>query len=357
MGKMRFHIVHSVKGGCGKTAFSLFKAMELAASAAEEPQARVLLLDADLKGSGLKTLIYAKDQKTYENKGENGGKKWLEDIEDLMKSLKNLKDKGGTGLVKKTDKNAFLFRQEFKEKTVNDFLEGKCEAVSDVVVEGAVFSPKENGEDEEQTGFNGYLDFIFCSPRDKDKKALRYECGEQPLLDMGKFRLRMRKLLKGICGCGADDGKGKKDKERGQYTDVVIDMPAGDDGYALVLLELLRGFVRKREEKDEIYYYVLTSGDRSHLDAAVEILIREMEDSSKENPYDKIHLVYNEVHEEEFEGYEDKKKREPVLAPLEESLGSGASSLVEIKNTFQQLYYKFCRSDQRPSFKYELLEL
>lgn len=32
MSKVRFHVVYSVKGGCGKTAFSLFKAMELAAA-------------------------------------------------------------------------------------------------------------------------------------------------------------------------------------------------------------------------------------------------------------------------------------------------------------------------------------
>lgn len=353
MDRIRFHIVHSVKGGCGKTAFSLFKAMGLAASAADASAARVLLLDADLKGSGLKTLIYAKDRKTYENMGGKDGKKRLEEIENLMKRLK---DQGEAGLKKKTERNTFLFRQEFKEKTVNDFLEGQCEAISDIVAEGAVFSPKESGEDEDQTGFNGYLDFIFCSPRDKDKKALRYECGEQPLLDMGKFRLRMRKLLKGICGCGADDGgKEKKDKERGQYTDVVIDMPAGDDGYALVLLELLRRFAREREEKDELYYYVLTSGDRSHLDAAVEILIREMEDSSRENPYDKIHLVYNEVHEDEF-GYYDEKQKETVLAPLKASGGNGGSKIVEIKNRYQESYYEFCRSDMRSPFSYEVSE-
>lgn len=353
MEKIRFHIVHSVKGGCGKTAFSLFKAMELAASAADAPQARVLLLDADLKGSGLKTLIYAKDQETYEAIKENGGIKSLEEIEDLMQSLK---DKGESGLIKKPMNNDFLFRREFREKTVNDFLKGKCKALSDIVVEGAVFSPRKDNEDEEQTGFNGYLDFIFCSPRDEDKKALRYEGGEQPLLDMGEFRLKMQKLLKGICCSGGDDGeKEKGEKEQGQYENVVIDMPAGDDEYALVLLELLRRFVRERGKKDELYYYVLTSGDRSHLDAAVEILIRETEDSPKENPYNKIYLVYNEVHEDEFKYY-DEKQKETVLAPLRENQGNDASGIIEITNTYQETYYEFCRSDKRIPFSYELSE-
>lgn len=42
-----------------------------------------------------------------------------------------------------------------------------------------------------------------------------------------------------------------------------------------------------------------------------------------------------------------------MLAPLEESLKSKASSLIEIRNVFQQPYYEFCRSDQRTPFRIE----
>lgn len=82
--KITIHIVNSVKGGCGKTAFSLFKAMELAkkdridyfnAVTREDrdeinhlerrKNAPVIWMDADFKGTATKVLFYGENEQAF----------------------------------------------------------------------------------------------------------------------------------------------------------------------------------------------------------------------------------------------------------------------------------------------------
>ena len=290
MGKMRFHIVHSVKGGCGKTAFSLFKSMELAEKNANENRARVLLLDADFKGSGLKTLIYARDKAAYEAfykiQEQNGDT--LEKIEEFR--LQNR-------LGSKKNANSFRFRREYRQETLNDYVWKENMAITAIVTEGAVIAPE---SDIKNIGFNGYLDFVFCSPESAERDFFRYIDGRLPDLSIGKFRLEVCRLLKDLRCYGADNGAAGEEKETGQYTDIVIDMPPGYDEYSSIMLELLRKFVRISNEKDEIHYYVVTTADRSHLDAAGEAVKSALEDSGKEDRYTQVYAVFSEVHEDEF---------------------------------------------------------
>lgn len=343
MGKIRFHIVHSVKGGCGKTAFSLFKAMELAGRAADESCARVLLLDADFKGSGLKTLIYAKDGGTYNT--FKGAK-----TSATVEKINSIKDKYKNG--QKLSQNSLIFREEYQEGNLNDYVSEKCETLSEIITEGAVIAPSDN---DDEIGFNGYADFIFCSPKDEDRTLFRYIDGNRPELSVGKFRLRIRKLLKEICFWGADDGEAsRKKKDEGRYRDVVMDMPPGYDEYSGIMLEILRKFVRDRKEKDELYYYVVTTGDRSHLDAAREVVKSALEDSAKEERYTKVYAVFNETHVDEYKGDEGGTDgADAVIKSFMEELKEDKSRVEPIICMYQKEYFDFCRDDMRNPFVYK----
>ena len=66
MDKTKIHIVHSVKGGCGKTTFSLFKSIRLSTEYVDEglgrdQKNRVLYIDCDFRGSALKVYLFGPD--------------------------------------------------------------------------------------------------------------------------------------------------------------------------------------------------------------------------------------------------------------------------------------------------------
>ena len=110
---LKVHIVHSVKGGSGKTAFSLFKAMTLANGKKEKyaDKASVLYLDADFKGTAVKTLIYGKDATEFRSINRDG---------DCLKRTQ------GHILLKDTPRPQarLAFFKEYQDKTLNDYLKG-----------------------------------------------------------------------------------------------------------------------------------------------------------------------------------------------------------------------------------------
>lgn len=335
MGGVTFHVVHSVKGGCGKTAFSLFTALRLAAEAAEtaektrktavgakEDRARVLLLDADFKGSGLKTLLYSKDQETFDVNREMR----LEDFEEKEKSGIN------AGI------NYLLFRRAYQKNNLNDFLTGKCHSISEITAESGVIPKKRGKPAEEANGFNGYLDFIFCSPRMKDRDLFSYANASQPAISVGRFRIKARELLEQISACKDAAGEG-------QYKHVVIDMPPGYDEYSDVLLDVLRHFCRDDKEK-KICYYAVTTGDRSHLDAMRENVEKVLQGSGDCRDCDRVCVVFSEVRRDEFEKESPRDCADKYCAGLRDRITLQ-------KCCYQEEYYDFCRMN-RDSFGYSI---
>lgn len=331
MDGVTFHVIHSVKGGCGKTAFSLFTALKFAAEAegnAEETEdkARVLLLDADFKGSGLKTLIYSKDQETFDKNLDIR----LDDFEKGEKRAAN------TGI------NYFLFRKEYQKNSLNDYLTGKCHTVSEIVTESGVIAKKRgvpvsiSGSD--ACGFNGYLDFIFCSSHMKDREIFSYTNSSQPALNVGKFRIKMRNLLEEICARESADGEK-------QYCHVVIDMPPGYDEYSDVLLDVLHRFCHGRK-KNKICYYAVSTADRSHLDALQENVKKVLRGDSECGEYDAVCAVFSEVRKDEFAKESPKTCAEKYCADI-------ITRITKQKCSYQEEYYDFCRTD-RDSFGYNI---
>lgn len=325
MGK-NFHVVRSIKGGCGKTAFSLFKSLELAAKAAEtaEPtddKASVLLLDADFKGTGLRVLVYSKDEKTFSKNGDIR----LEQLET-----------DGRGLTSNKNQNSFLFRKEYRSDSLNDFLTGNCSTLSEIVTEsGIVASKPGTGLDkvEHVEAFNGYLDFIFCSPDLKGRQIFGYRGNNQPALSVGRFRVKMRTLLKEIC-------------DRTQYQDIVIDMPAGYDEYSDVLLEILRKFCKERKG-NRINYYTVSTADRSHFDAMQEDLSEALTPDPTYGNYNQVYAVFSEICDGEF----GTKTFQKCIDEIDNSI---RAKVLFLENHFQKEYYEFCREKSRENFSYKI---
>lgn len=328
MGKT-FHVVHSIKGGCGKTAFSLFKALELAKKARVNDKvgdkARVLLLDADFRGTGLQVLVYAKDEETFK---KNGAVR-LGQLEKYIGSLV-VKDIG----------NSFLFREEYQYNSLNDFLSGRCSKLSEIVTESGVVVPKVVSKVKPNLdrvanieAFNGYLDFVFCSPDLQERQRFSYQGKNQPALSAGRFRVRMKVLLKEILN-------------RSQYQDIVIDMPAGYDEYSDVLMEILREFCYGNKDT-KIFYYTVSTADKSHLDAMREDVIGAVIADPIYGNYDAVYAVLSETSENEFEDVIVQQCKKEIC----DSIGD---RIQFIKNCFQKEYYEFCRGKLMEYFTYEL---
>lgn len=328
MGKT-FHVVHSIKGGCGKTAFSLFKSLEFAAEIAKsagraDDKAHVLLLDADFKGTGLQVLVYTKDKETFCKN------------EDIR--LGQIEEEG-KGLGVNPSQNYFLFRKDYQHNSLNDFLSGKCSALSEIVTESGVVVKKAGmilDKVENVEAFNGYPDFVFCSSELQERKRFGYQGKNQPALSVGRFRVKMKTLLREIC-------------DREQYQDVVIDMPAGYDEYSDVVIEVLRDFCRE-ESKGKIFYYTVSTADRSHLDAMREDVFKAVETDPVYGNYDRIYVVFSENREGEFEDA-------AVQKYMDEINRKTGAKVAFIKNCFQKEYYEFCREKPRENFPYQLLPL
>lgn len=329
MGGMTFHVVHSVKGGCGKTAFSLFTALKLAAETAgnaekTEDSARVLLLDADFKGSGLKTLVYSGDKETFDKNPEPR----LEDVEA------NKKEEINAG------RNYLIFRKKYQENNLNDFLTGRCRSVSEIITESGVVPKRRSApvldSEGNADGFNGYLDFIFCSPHMKDRDIFSYTNATQPALNVGNFRIKMRKLLQEISERKLPGGEK-------QYLHVIIDMPPGYDEYSDVLLDVLHCFCRDKK-KGNVNYYAVTTGDRSHLDAMQENVRKVLQGNARYRECDKVCAVLSEVRRDEFRDHQ--RYVEGYCADIKPEINV-------MKCLYQEEYYNFCRTD-RDSFGYTI---
>lgn len=334
MAETIFHIVHSVKGGCGKTAFSLFKALELTAALTDPTpggdKAGVLLLDADLKGSGLKVLTYAKDQTTFDNNNEI--------------RLDEFEDRGGTKKPKNTAKNYILFRKDYRKNNLNDYLTGDCHSLQEIVTESGIVT-KESGKDasdfSSMNAFNGYLDWIFCSLDFWDREKLLYRGKVQPALGAGLFRTKMKSLIEEICDRRLVSGEA-------QYKHVIIDMPPGYDEYSGILLDVLRSFCHNKKEY-EIFYYALTTADRGHMDSMLENVEKVMPGDAEYEKFDKVFIVLSEICKDEFEGRVGSKWQDRVLKLKDKGV-------VLLRSVYQPEYYMFCRDDKRESFSYELSE-
>ena len=128
--EIQIHIVNSVKGGCGKTAFSLFTALDLAYQDREEnlkniKDAAIIWIDADFRGTASKTLFYGETEQEF-NVMQKGCT-----IEDLQTRYSNLFEVNPLKV-----KNQLCFDSKYVEYTINDYLRGDISDLDKMIVHG-----------------------------------------------------------------------------------------------------------------------------------------------------------------------------------------------------------------------------
>ena len=334
---LKINLVHSVKGGCGKTAFSLFKAMSCAHDS-EKDSAEVLYFDADFKGTSIKTLIYGSDEETF-----------LSVNTDAWNNA-TPHDHSKKGIYEK-----LKFRDFYNPDTLNDFIEEYQKNYVDVVQHGAIIPVFEKSEEINDSGevINSYIDFLFSSPKAKDKLLYEYEAESftSQKLTQGRFKARVRELLDQIYVYGSNADC--------TYKDIVIDMPPGEDAYSKTLISTLKEWTRGVNKKDsarkiELYYYAVTTNDRGHIWAEASNLAAMLHSPSKGSEFEEIIIVMNELRDEEFkESYIG-----TVLTTLRKQLSDIQASLEKkifyCKNSYSDRYYQYCRENNIDAIKYAI---
>lgn len=348
--QLQIHIVSSVKGGCGKTAFSLFKAMELAYNERERIMkeyawdylerstrvASVLWLDADFKGTGSKALLYGKSEKEFESINHNES---LKDLEERYPSIYDI--------TPNKSKNWIRFDGDYVPYTINDYLRGNIRELEKMIVRGhAYLDKRQKAIDSEgiylAAGINGFLDFIFSSSDAQDKKIFQYG-GSLPTVAIGRFMYYMQRILAEIYEMGIMNTRAQKEKANVRselgYKHIILDMPPGDDSYSEALLDMIYKWASKqRKGQIKIHYYLATTSDKGHVTAMLDELGDIMRRLNKYPSGEEVELsvVLGEIREGEFENT-NVQERVRELHDKEK--------VRILKCNYQQEYYEFCRAD------------
>lgn len=352
--KIQIHIVSSVKGGCGKTAFSLFKALELAYEERkqnkEDRNASVIWIDADFKGTASKPLFYGENETMFQMKHSEYT------LEDLQKGVEGLYE---TELSSKN--NRLCFNREYIPYTINDYLKEEIESPEKMVIHGHVFS-EIKGEDttKKSGGINGMVDFIFSSGYMSDKKLFNYGSG-LPTIEIGRFTYLMKVLLSRLLEMGKTQTKAvaKSIGAQSNYKHIIIDMPPGDDAYSSALLSTIRQLAEEKHEDKhveiDIHLYTLTTSDNGHMFAVLESLQDTCERLRQYKHKEKVYAVLSEIRGDEFDDesrYKDRINERKKL--IQEQLADGGVEIEILRCKFQKEYYDFCRSTKPIAFDYDI---
>lgn len=236
MGRV-FHIIDSIKGGCGKTTFAIALTEYLERKYAERKQGDNLeewehacLLDMDFVGTGMIDLFFQ----------EEGKKEYLKKYKYLTDKIRNfqMEDKYYIGKIPISDQALYI-------------------------------------------GF-GDPDFKI-----KEQFRCSSKYNYATVISYGIFRSGIRGILK---------AGGLEDQIKGKVSSIVLDMSPGLDPYSEAVKENIFG---KRhsdfmEKSDRRNYYFMVGMDQSHLSSAKEYC-REFLSGEDKKEADHIFIVFNDV--------------------------------------------------------------
>lgn len=358
--KMKFHVIHSAKGGCGKTTFSLMKSIDIAIKQKHKIRkrgdAKVLYLDCDFRGSAVKALLYGLG------------------LEKESKAVMIRPMETGNVIWRNGDMGAnavkyISLEEDYDAGTLNDFIRSEEVYLEDILVHGYTYMDiqqlkineniraiiEENGIGENRYIINGKIDFIFSSSDGRDKDCFKHSMhsANSTMIDIGVFKLRIRYLLRQIASYGR-----LYEAVSPKYTDVVIDMPPGTDEYANALLEEIREFADQNRRKISVLYYNMTTLDRGHIYATVEHIADLLGGSKRISANHPVFCVMTEQVKEEYGSNLEvaKEKKEMVYHHLKRQ-GLDCRSLQWLVNRYSKEYYLSSRSSDAIQFTYEIEEM
>ena len=234
----KYYVIDSLKGGCGKTTFSIMLSQfleEINKKAGKEEH--VCLLDFDFLGTGLINIFLPREIQE---------EKYANEYRYITEKIRNFKSES--------------FKYIYKCQISSENLEGKA---ADFYIG---FGDPYNGK---KTGYR-----------------LAAEFNHMPAVNYGVFR-------KGILDILSEDDKNLEEQIEGTVNSVVLDMSPGMDSYSETVKECL--FDRKHTivtDESRTYYFLMMGMDFSHISAAQNYFYDFISDDGKMP--DKIFIVIND---------------------------------------------------------------
>lgn len=331
---INIHVMHSMKGGCGKSACALFKVLQLAKEKTDLSQgenAKVILVDADFSGSALQHLLfYHEDTESYK-------------YSTLLEKHKDDIGKA-TGL-----KHTLAIPDEYDQhKNLNRYLCGKYKTFEEIVLHSFSYqdlsASVEAGVTDSHLGINGYVDFVLSSSETEDKKL--FAGGSREALAIGIYKYHMSCFLRQIIRHGIPAGN-----KLGQYSDIVIDMPPGYDEYSDLLLEELYELAQNNDSI-KLNYYAVTTNDLGHIYLTINNIEAQMNIDSRYHKWNSMNVILNEMKEGDF-AVSDKKMKNinNEILKLYSDLHARGNLFLQ---RYEKTYNEFCRSHSIKNFGCQL---
>lgn len=367
--EVNVHIIHSMKGGCGKSTCALFKALQVAQKKRiEDRKAHVLLLDADFKGSAMTEILFHRKTLAGEAESPTEQRKQAQHLHELEKKFKG-KITQGTGM-----QHQLAIPDNFETYiTVSDYLKdnSRC-SIFDIICHSCSYEPakkdqtKSAGDDpvtenlppEQGYSINGYVDFILSSADSERKDWFRHTQGK---IAAGIYSYRMDVLLHRLIDLGAVN------KEQiGDYSDIVIDMPPGYDEYSDILLELLRKMAEENE-KLKLHYYAVTTADIGHQYLTQGCLKKAIGTHTRYKPFFSVNLILSDVSQTDFSFLTDQNKdndKDRTINHDDERIiywswlgGNDNPNGKVYVNAYSESYHNFCRVGTLGKFNQSISEV
>lgn len=366
--EVNIHIMHSMKGGCGKSTCALFKAIQIAYNSynIDDKSAHVLFIDADFKGSALMEILFRTKDKIH---GGTDSEEKQEDIYSFSEKQKEIKESVGAGKEEKGDGQYHILAvpDNFDNyKTLSDYLRDSSQySIMDIICHSFSYENEygnrkerdkvgksEEGEAAEegdtasaQKGFiNGYIDFVLSSASAESKDWFRYTEGKIPA---GVYKWRMEALLRNVLKIETVNSEAV-----GTYTDIVIDMPPGYDEYSDILLGILRDIARK-ETNVKLHYYAVTTEDIGHDKLAGDNIKKMINADGKFESFTSVNFILSAVSANEFVNITNR-----IIKKYENCLEVDGKIYGKVhKNEYSESFHSFCRDDYVKGFVQDVREV
>lgn len=302
MGK-NYYLIHSIKGGCGKSAVALFNALSLSDS--RKNHNKTLIVDMDLAASATHKLY---DFVAY-SKPEN---------------------------LKMSEKPEIINHNINEDKfSLNEFLNNEvCDIDKLINTIEYIWNKKS-----ETFVIKSKIDYVFANSVTSNPGRFRYNAGNTSTnyLDIGEFRKMSNYFLNLI-----------NDKDYNHY---IFDMPASSNEYSYFIFQQLYELKRK-DVNNKLYLFLVTTDDKAHLETTKKYLIDIFEGKSKASRYEKIFVIVNEI----IPFGEKEEKRNKIKVDFESFIGEKKlNDIFEITNLifneFQESYYCFTHDEELKPLK------
>lgn len=241
----KFHMVRSVKGGSGKTAFALRKVVDLTIN-----EKKVLYIDADVHASETYSRLFERFDgvemgKIVNTKADAEVAYFIDFFYDENNSNRS---------SNKHYLNSYIHPYRgYYSKLEEIMLTAKLKKVS--TVNEIIDSSNSSKKLDLNNIVGNEIRFIFPDPSRRGRAVFGniFQSSGRSAIGVGAYVAKMKSLLNYVC-----EGK--------QFTDVVVDMPPGSDTFSDHLSEIILEMVKG---KHELAIYYVTNDDASHLHSSV----------------------------------------------------------------------------------------